>query len=596
MTTKNRLLCKTIMSAAGLAFLFAGIAVLPSADCAILYKSYVVKYDRGRDILCDPYIVQKGDWVYKIFRQKGEISSQDFQEFLGIFQRLNPHIRDLDRIRPKQKILIPIKVIEPNAFSEQTKGIVTIPFVTISKINELVTTHAIPYEVKKGDFISKLISKRFGAYGSKSYNQGMKLFEAANPDLKNINLIFIGQKILLPNPGIQNEPWYESLFDRFGNLKKTLDQSPAPSLPPPPKPSQPSKENFADPIGQAAAVLDAKLLRKGIYFFPQQGKDDFQLDLSRFPVIEMPDGTKILFVDKKQRTNIDFGFLSAYWKQLRIVEFEENTSIEDLMASMFSDATRKLNGQQLTLEDKGLKIIVKAEWIRTKPPKGKDAARYICISIIEDEAQRTSDAIRRYLDQNGIIIRDVLKSPSNKHQTAGNKSSLRPFVLSDVTTLAPTDLQTFVFDLLDAMGYTYYKNINVSFPYAGVQVKATAHLISTETGNDFLIDFGELYGDAVQEIRKTGLNTIQLKKSDSFNEIMEKILNALNVSYVKTPSFFAAKRDVKFNTEIKIPGYLVTQPTQTKYLISRIPLHNRILQFLNEKHIKVILAGLFGAQ
>ena len=42
---------------------------------AVLYRSYLVKYDRGWDILCDPYIVQKDDWVYKIFRQKGEISS-----------------------------------------------------------------------------------------------------------------------------------------------------------------------------------------------------------------------------------------------------------------------------------------------------------------------------------------------------------------------------------------------------------------------------------------------------------------------------------------------------------------------------------------
>ena len=45
-----------------------------------LYKNYTIRYDRGWDILCDPYIVKKNDWIYKLFRQKGEISQKDFPE------------------------------------------------------------------------------------------------------------------------------------------------------------------------------------------------------------------------------------------------------------------------------------------------------------------------------------------------------------------------------------------------------------------------------------------------------------------------------------------------------------------------------------
>ena len=50
----------------------------------------MVRYDRGWDILCDPYQVQQGDWVLKIFRQKGEIAHEDFREFLGIFRASQP--------------------------------------------------------------------------------------------------------------------------------------------------------------------------------------------------------------------------------------------------------------------------------------------------------------------------------------------------------------------------------------------------------------------------------------------------------------------------------------------------------------------------
>ena len=78
----------------------------------LLYKNYVVRYDRGWDILCEPYMVKKNDWVLKIFRQKGEIAHQNFRDFLGIFQRLNPHIKNIDMIRPGQAIDIPIRKLE----------------------------------------------------------------------------------------------------------------------------------------------------------------------------------------------------------------------------------------------------------------------------------------------------------------------------------------------------------------------------------------------------------------------------------------------------------------------------------------------------
>jgi len=66
----------------------------PPADSAFLYKSYIVHQDRGRDILCDPYIVKKNDYVLKLFKQKGEIAHKDFPEFLRIFKRINPHIHN----------------------------------------------------------------------------------------------------------------------------------------------------------------------------------------------------------------------------------------------------------------------------------------------------------------------------------------------------------------------------------------------------------------------------------------------------------------------------------------------------------------------
>ena len=145
------------------------------------------------------------------------------------------------------------------------------------------------------------------------------------------------------------------------------------------------------------------------------------------------------------------------------------------------------------------------------------------------------------------------------------------------------------------MGYQYTKKVAITFPYAGVQVQAVSNLVSTgEGGKEFLVDFGELYGDAAREIRKTGLDIIQIHSRDSFSTVIEKLLALLDDAYVTDPTFLAAKRTSAFNTALKIKGYLLHTIQNKKILVASIPLHNRVLQFLNEEGIKVILAGLHG--
>ena len=150
---------------------------------SLIYKNYLVRYDRGWDILCEPYVVHQGDWVLKIFRQKGEIAHADFREFLSIFQRLNPHIRDIDMIRPGQTVDIPLRKLEHGSLPGQASGVVTIPFVALTQVDELLVRHSKQYEVQWGDTVSVLLARKYGRFGSSGYNEGLKLFKAANPQI-----------------------------------------------------------------------------------------------------------------------------------------------------------------------------------------------------------------------------------------------------------------------------------------------------------------------------------------------------------------------------------------------------------------------------
>ena len=567
------------------------IAVTPSGS-AVLYKSYLIKYDRGWDILCDPYVVQNNDWVYKIFRQKGELSAKDFVEFIHIFKRLNPHIHNIDRIRPGQNILIPLKKIEPGTFPNQSSGVVSIPFVTISKLSDLLGSYAKPYEVKRGNTISELIADRFGTYGTKSYQEGIELFKTINPQVDNINFIYVGQEIKLPDVAVRKQAWYQSLFDKLGQIKKELTGAPPSTPVRTPAFTGKIEKAPSEPISETAAILNGKLLNKGTYFFPSKGKEDFALDLSRFPVIELKDGSRIVFVNKTDASETDLNLLRSLWEDVNIIQIEKDTPVDTILGAVFQDTPKEITPTEISFSDNGMHVVVTARWIKPNPPDEDGVTRHTCISIIEDTAQKTSDAMVRYLDQRHIVIKDVLESEIGIKAPKINTASSTPFVLPDVVTLTPAHRKTFVRDLIQALGNQYSEDITVTFPYAGIQVQAVSNLVSTGSGKEFLIDFGDLYGDAVSEIQKTGLKVLQIKQNDDMKTLITRILDAIGEPYLSDPVFFAAKRPAEFNTKIKIKGFLITKTKGSRVLISATPLHNRVLQFLNENSVKVVLAGL----
>ncbi len=93
------------------------------------YKDYGIYSYQGQDVLCEPYIVKKNDWLYKIFRQKGEISENNFPFFIAIFKQINPHIQNIDAIAPGTRIRIPLKITRKQDYTVDKDGRVQIPVV-----------------------------------------------------------------------------------------------------------------------------------------------------------------------------------------------------------------------------------------------------------------------------------------------------------------------------------------------------------------------------------------------------------------------------------------------------------------------------------
>lgn len=579
--------------------IFALLCVItfPCAYAAFFYKSYVIRYDRGWNILCDPYVVKKDDWVFKLFRQKGEISNTDFPEFLRIFKRLNPHINDIDRIRPGQHIVIPLKKVDQDELPEQSSGVVTIPYLTNVTLPDDATKNSTEYRVKKGDCVSILISQKYGNYGTPSYQEGEKLFRLMNPQIENLNLIYAGQMIRLPDQKNQNQVQSQPPLDTEAIQKiperdrldssVTFDEKILLSS------SVNNQQEPSDsPLSKVASVLDAKLFNKGNYYLPRPGQEDYKVDLSQTPFIKLEDGKRVFFTSGDENQISDIEILKSFWKDVVIVNVTPYDSMEKVFDSVFGSLEGDVVKHRLSFSDHGIEVEVKGKWIIEKPGKNGEAIRHLCITVIDDVKERTPRSIIRYLDQNNIIIKEIFIGKSIKEP----KSTASRFNIADKNQdiIDASDHETFVKDLLMAMGYQYSPNKNISFQYAGIQINATSNLAAKSNDNIFYIDFGNFYGDAIHAIEKSGYSMIQVKDNDRLDDIIQKLLGAMNASFIKDPTFMAAKRPVDYNTRLTIPGFLMDQASMSKVLLTTAPLNHQVIQFLTDNDLRIIRINLKG--
>ena len=484
-----------------------------SVFAGVMYqKDYVVKQDMGNRIWCEPYIVQKDDSLPQLFQKKGEIIDENFEEFLQIFKRLNPSMKDIEAIRPGQQILIPLKKLSPELDQETSSRIITLPMVTISG-NALVSAALVAaalvpaktkpvsepkspvggtgfteYRIKPGDTLSQILNRHFGIKKMASFDEKLRLIRKINPDLDNINRIHSGQIIRMP------------IFDTASDV---------------------SHLDHTGPLEKISSFLQARLVRKGIFYFPTPGNADFKLDLAKFPLMEFSDGLRILFNPDHVLTNDEQNVIHHFCPQLKIVEVSYDASYNEILE----------------------RVLNVAPYLNER---------------IEKERQASAPALLQ------------AKSPSSSVLSTGRHVSVH-------------GRQQLIETLMQILGVSYTQNVEISFPYAGVQISARSNWIQSDKGKPLLIDFGSFYGDAVQALEKAGFIVIQLPDAGSVYEGVSKLLNVLAVSYSMDTEI-----QVNGRPPLRIPGILIERSGLASLILTDAVLNPEVIQFVQEKGFTII--------
>lgn len=553
---------------------------------AVLYKQYLVRKNNGTDILCEQYTIQKDDYILKLMRSKGEISQNDFPQFLNIFKRFNPDVRNVDRVTPGQRVLIPLRTLEPDSFPGQSSGVVMIPFVTISSIPELLKEHSEDYLIERGDCVSLIVEREFGRYGSREYRKGLEVFKVLNPDIADINHIRQGQHINLPKADLAEQIWYEGLFDENGrfieaNLPPEQDSE---SVSEPPAPRYKNKTDIM--LHQVAEAASGEYLNNGYYYLPGVDGQQVKIDLSRFPLMDFGNGKKALFCKDENLTPEDQSLISNVSALLSVIPFSDQSSLGEVMGDLATEIYGQNGESRNAIVDiNGLHAEVFADLIIQRPPFADKPPRQICVTTLNNYNQRTPDSVISFLAQHNVVLKEFVQG---KYLSSNTVSVNYEANNSPVLKITGKSEKEFAAQFVQAINYNYTSNVQFTFPYAGTQVSATSSMASNGRGKEVMIDYGDIYGDAVSAIEKTHLGIIQILKSDDRYAIIRKILNGLKIDYKMFPTIAAADSRREFNVTFTFSGILIND-SDGSYMVTNVDLPAQIVDFLqNDKGIRVL--------
>jgi hypothetical protein len=443
------------------------------------YKRYSIFKYKNVDILCEPYIVKKNDWLYKIFRKKGELS-KNFSHFLIIFKKINPTISSIDAILPGSRILIPLKKIGKGDYDQSTPGNVDVPVVEFSTIPEDLNLAPFikKHKIKKGETVSSLINRGFLKKGGSLSKEGIKALQLANPDIKNINIIYEGAVIYLPDPSIKSQPWFNSLISGKATQSKTEIKE---------KDEKQLKIEAYKlvQLKKYSSLIGGTLLSRGKMYFPKKNNSTQVIDLSLTPVIETDDGSKILITSGNNVNDALLKSVQMYWKDLKI--------------------------------------------------------------------QGMAEAI------------DKIKN--------NNKMIPKKNIIIEYKKIIET--------LLSQTNYDYIPDAKIPFTLNNINLEALFGRVIRKDATDLLINFGIVYGSALEVLEKRKFEIISITPKLTTLELTKKLFSHLEYTTWVNPSF-ATEETVE-----SIDGIYAVKK-QDKLFIPAKPLNTVAIDYLKKEGIKIL--------
>ena len=472
------------------------------------------------------YVVKKGEWIAGILRT--QLGDEPIP--YALIRKINPHIRNLNRIYPGQKIILPIR-----GMAAVAEGADTVPKEGQARRSE-GENRLTEYLIQEGDSISRIILAELDVSQDKLIST-YRLVRQLNPDIEDMNTLPAGQNLKLPaNPDRAERsaaaPVPAAGSETVPPLMATIEANVSPSADKPPITAVAAKastgaEALLGTIRPVISRMRGTLTATGNYYIPLKDSTQVTIDCSLIPVVELDDGTTV-FLDFGNRLPGSLkNLISQSWPNYDFLPAEklsdDLTSLRGIIDRsrnyvMFS-AERPLNMNQKP------EILVAPDWII----EGKKAASGIPyrqgLFLLDSNEQPFSAEVRTFVEKNGLIVTEISRGQAVAAMTA----QMTPKTIPDMKGLRGI---AFAEQIIKTIGETPAANAEILvFDQArhGFNVTVTADLLLRRGGKRFIIHTKKLPEQFVRILKEEGMEIVLIGERDSGRLLIETLLQGLQI-------------------------------------------------------------------
>lgn len=479
------------------------------------------------------YTVQKGDNLSTIIRKLPGIIEKDIPRYYKMTKELNPDIADLNRLHVGQTLVLPengVAVSEEKTAASDSKT-------PASKASGLQT-----YQVKKGDSLIRIVRRKLHI---KTGTQKMLLeIQSLNPNIKNLNYIYIGQIIRLPDGQtvLKSVPVNATQNPAIIPEEKVSAIPPGEGLPVAEKKAVEAKESIFLPPAKRLAVIkhiitqmNGSMITSGNYYLPISKTEQLTIDCSIIPVVELDDRTTI-FLDLGNRSNRHLNkMISERWSNYQLVKIDDKDDIIIILKKIFNkNKTYEVTKAQKPFSLGSQPVMeVMVDWVIAKKDASTSPSKTQGLRVVYENNALLPRAIVNYARQHSLIITEI--SPGKG--LVGKPEEI--YSLPAMTILPTSSAKDFASALLSSLNIQGESDADIrvfNIAKDGFNLSIKTDIIVTRGEKKTLIFSRDLPPQFVNILQKAGNELIFISNQEDPAKNMEKILRGFN--FVFTSGYF----------------------------------------------------------
>ena len=442
------------------------------------------------------YTIRKGDSITRILRKLRRVAMTH-----DVIKRLNPHIPNLNRIYPGQKLIL---TQEGQKYHHEGDS--------QSFRN---------YTTKKGDSITRIILYELNAEPDDLVDI-LRSVKRLNPEVENLNKIYPGQILKIPDgsgTGDDEEP--------SASVMKASD---AGEKAPPAQPAGLTPKNNISLIGQIVRRLNSTVIGSGNYYIPLPGSGQVTIDCATTPVIELEDGTTV-FLDFAGRLPDDLAkMVQANWPNYHFLKIGRDEDIASVLSKIILQSksyTMEKADKPLFLEDEP-QVKLFLDWLITKKELSGTVLSRLCLVFTADESQLLPRPILAQAKKKGIDICEILNDKVREKEQAP------PVPVPAITQIKGDTNDVLLQNFLVLLGLEPLKNKAIKIFDArkdGFDLSIEAELLVKRENKMLMVHKNQLPQQFIDALRTEGMDPFYLAGGMSRKNMLEGVLVPLGIPY-----------------------------------------------------------------